>query len=483
MKTAIGHARKIYENCRSKNPTAAILMTILAATAILSLLMAIITYGHSFENMLYSYRDSYWDDFFDSIYFSYEDPYTVSKVLYPPLITIAYSALADFLIPRVQGYTPYDPNWTDHRDLYSNVLRDSPIGATTYILLTVVAVAALIILSVRILRSKGYGLNPWIIAVLIAASYPFVFAVDRGNSIIYAAVLSLFFVYGYKSPNGRIRFASYLCIALAASIKVYPAVLLVLLIRERRWKDFAVSATMVLVLLTVPFVFTDGTPLILLDTMLNHAHTTAGSNGLVNINDWINLIFGPFVSDGTEKAISFGITALFEFFLLWRIVFDTRLREWEMLLLASSMFIFGPGVGAAYLLTFAAIPLLWFISDKGESRKCTVLLAVGFAVVFCLFPWFDGLRHLQTSVRATVLLLMTLFVASGGPRIMEKTLDRRRDASECKGSAGNHAERSCNTRLSAAAFLMPSHAFGRLSHEIMARTAMSARDLRNGSGG
>ncbi len=103
MKDLLGRARKLYESCRNSNPTAAILTIILAATAILSIVMAIMTYGHSFENMLYSHRDSYWDDFFDSVCFSYEDPYTVSKVLYPPLITIIYSALADFLIPRVQG--------------------------------------------------------------------------------------------------------------------------------------------------------------------------------------------------------------------------------------------------------------------------------------------------------------------------------------------------------------------------------------------
>ncbi len=310
------------------------------------------------------------------------------------------------------------------------MIRDSAIGTATYILLTAVAVAALMVLTVKILKSRGYDLNPWIIAVLTAASFPFVFAIDRGNSIIYAAVLSLFFAYGYKSPDSRVRFASYLSITLAVSIKAYPAVLLVLLMRERRWKDFAVGAVMSLILLTVPFVFTDGTPLILLDTIFDHTSNVAGSNGLVNIGDWTDLIFGPFVSESAEKAISLGATALFELLLLWRIIFDTRLKEWEVFLLASSMFIFGPGVGAAYLLTFTIIPLIWFISDRKEDRKYAILIAVGFAIVFCLFPWFDGLRHFQTSARATVLLLMTLFVALGGPRTAERIIARLRSPAE-----------------------------------------------------
>lgn len=405
-----GSIRKTYARWCAESHVAAWVTAALLVMALVSVILGIATLGYTFENMLFVGRDSYWDDFFDSVYFSYEDPYTVAKVLYPPLITVIYALIADYLIPRVGGYTPFDPDYEHHIDLYSNVLRDSDLGAAIYLSFTAVGLVLLYILIWKFLKSRNFKLNIWLFALLAIVSYPIVFTVDRGNCILFTALFCLYFVYGYESENKAFRWTAYIALALAIAIKVYPVFFLALFFRNRNWKGFFSIVALSVFLLLFPFVFTDGTPSMLLDTMMSHSSNSAGSNGVINIQDWVYFLIGKFVSDGTVSAVSMVVVIAFELLALYIVATRKEMKEWEVMMLVTSMLVFGPGVGAAYLLDYALIPLLYFVTEERELDRRTLFCAFCFVAALCLNPWFDAYHNVLASLKAIPLLLMTIMI-------------------------------------------------------------------------
>ena len=61
------------------------------------------------------------------------------------------------------------------------------------------------------------------------------FMIDRANVLCLVVALSALFVAGYRSENALIRHLSYVCLGLAAAIKLYPVVLGLLVLREKKW--------------------------------------------------------------------------------------------------------------------------------------------------------------------------------------------------------------------------------------------------------
>lgn len=61
-------------------------------------------------------------------------------------------------------------------------------------------------------------------------------AVDRGNIILLAAGLSLFFVMYHRSKRAWVRELALVALAVAAGLKIYPAFLGVMLLRNRDFK-------------------------------------------------------------------------------------------------------------------------------------------------------------------------------------------------------------------------------------------------------
>jgi hypothetical protein len=68
-------------------------------------------------------------------------------------------------------------------------------------------------------------------------SYPFLFAFDRGNLEFYLMISSGSFLIFYNSRQEQLRQLSCIALAFAISLKVYPASLLLLLLKDRRFLD------------------------------------------------------------------------------------------------------------------------------------------------------------------------------------------------------------------------------------------------------
>ena len=88
----------------------------------------------------------------------------------------------------------------------------------------------------RMLSSAEKG-KRLLLAAACSLCAPTLYAFERGNIILLAAVLCLFFLLGYESPRPIVREAAFAALAVAAALKIYPALLGLLLLRQRRFSE------------------------------------------------------------------------------------------------------------------------------------------------------------------------------------------------------------------------------------------------------
>ena len=84
------------------------------------------------------------------------------------------------------------------------------------------------------------------------------FSFERGNLIFLSAIFTLFYLVNYNSSNKVLKEAAFICLALAAALKVYPALFGILLIYERRYKEAFRVIIYGIVSSFLPFLFFHG---------------------------------------------------------------------------------------------------------------------------------------------------------------------------------------------------------------------------------
>jgi hypothetical protein len=68
-------------------------------------------------------------------------------------------------------------------------------------------------------------------------SYPFLFTIDRANAELYTFLFLCGFAYFYNSLNHYKSLFALICLSLAIAMKPFPAIFLVLLASEKKWKN------------------------------------------------------------------------------------------------------------------------------------------------------------------------------------------------------------------------------------------------------
>ena len=94
--------------------------------------------------------------------------------------------------------------------------------------------------------------NKWL-SYLFLFSIPFMFLVERGNILILSFVGSLAFFVLKDSEKWWVRDIGYLCLAIAAAIKIYPAVFGFVLLREHKYKEACRLAFYGVMVFIIPF--------------------------------------------------------------------------------------------------------------------------------------------------------------------------------------------------------------------------------------
>lgn len=93
---------------------------------------------------------------------------------------------------------------------------------------------------------------------VILFSSVMLFSIERGNIIIFCAALICYFLAFKNSEDNKLRLFSLLCLCVVSVIKIYPAVLGLYLLAEKRYKDILRCIAISIFLIFTPFFFFKG---------------------------------------------------------------------------------------------------------------------------------------------------------------------------------------------------------------------------------
>lgn len=124
-----------------------------------------------------------------------------------------------------------------------------------------IAFIALCVLFYWIILSKAFPQQKKMKLLLFSATFlsmPMLWALERGNVLIASVLCVISFILLKDHENKKIRELGFVLLAVATAIKIYPALFILLLLFEKRYKELIRTAIYIFVLLILPFVFYDG---------------------------------------------------------------------------------------------------------------------------------------------------------------------------------------------------------------------------------
>ena len=215
---------------------------------------------------------------------------------------------------------------------------------------------------------KGEEIGKKLLAFSIIVSGPYIFALERGNIIVLSFALTLIFVALYKSEKKYLRIVAYICLAVAASIKIYPALFGLLMIKKSRIKEIVFTVALGIITFIMPFFAFEG-----IKSVKDFLHGIRCANilqgkqgtGLNYSLDNLTKIIENITKTNLEKYSGVILACAICFCLI--IIFCCR-HEWQRSFGVVLLIMWVPKLSYTYMLLFFSIPLIQFLNENGEKR-------------------------------------------------------------------------------------------------------------------
>lgn len=331
--------------------------------------------GIPFYNVLFADGNDTFMDFFNSLAHStYADPYK-NGVIYPPLNYLYLHFLA-ILLPR------------EILNLDAFAIRMSQIGLFVFFIFTFFSLGGTLYVIYR--NKAGTEFEKVFFTCLCLFSSGFLYQIVRANVIILSLLFLMCFIFGKDSKNRTIRELALICLAIAAAIKIYPALFGLILIKEKRYSEGLRAAIYGVIVFFVPFFFTGGLIhgfSLMISNLRNLSESTSGLGFgySVNIGNTIKLVLAYMGINPSVSHLTAGIASnsllvldLFSFFFLK--------ESWKVCGLLASLMILYPSTSYQYTLIFMIIPLMFFLDKGGKAKPVDYIYAALF--LFMLAPIF-----------------------------------------------------------------------------------------------
>lgn len=329
-------------------------------------------------------------DFFHSIeYMRGRMPYGQFDTLYPPLANLFFYVLY-LLVPKTQSAT-----WTESYISSLNMRgteRDLRLQQATmmlFVVFVIVVVLGIVSMTERLTRSCGGRKK--LLAFCAVFSYGVLYGLERGNILLLCWPLMVFFVLYRNSQNPILRELACLALAVVAGLKLYPAFLGILLLKDKNYIAAIRTVIYGIVCFIFPlFFFNEGLYGLTLWIRVLFAFSEN------NVNPWVgngfpNIIqsVGRLIDHFTGTRLAFGNYAIWGFMMAALLLICAMFMdcEWKCvtsIVLAILMF----QSQYDYVFCLFLIPLLLFFAQEKNLRRDNVLpyaLLVLFTIPLPLF--------------------------------------------------------------------------------------------------
>ena len=439
-----------------------------ATVACLAVLLAIflVSRGELVHQFFFHAPSDTGMDFFHSIeYVKGRMPYGLFGTLYPPLANLLFYVLYRF-VPESQS-----EKWAQSLQSSTNMkgseqdLRLQQATMLLFIFFVVLVVLGMIAMAER--ATRGCDGRRDLLMLCIVFSYGVLCGLERGNILLLCWPLMVFFVLYRNSQNPILRELACLALAVAAGLKLYPAFLGVLLLKDKNYIAAIRTVIYGIVCFIFPlFFFNEGLYGLTLWIRVLFAFSEN------NVNPWVgngfpNIIqsVGRLIDHFTGTRLAFGNYAIWGFMMAALLLICAMFMdcEWKCvtsIVLAILMF----QSQYDYVFCLFLIPLLLFFAQEKNLRRDNVLpyaLLVLFTIplplfradtpkplftvrnslyhaamivlaVWCFAEAVRGLRHRTATgkraavsrrqMRATVVLAAVVVVAGvGGQQLWQRT--------------------------------------------------------------
>lgn len=320
-------------------------------------------------------------DFFNSVqYTKGGDPYFSYGTLYPPLANLYFYGMYNLMPVGVREMIP--DTFTDilfQRASYVDI-RVHQSGLFLFIMFVVITMILLFCMIQRILKDVEHT-N--LIALGCCFSIVVVFSLERGNIILLALLFTLFFLKFHEDPNPVYRELSYIALAIAAGLKLYPALFGVLLIGEKKIWPGIRTVIYGMAAFFLPFFAFGGIPALFKFISIFRKFSSGGSvylsgYGVRNVVKVIlyiikciseNIAFGTAVSldeySGVLRTAQLASYVLMIVFLGFALI---EKRYWNKLLLIGLAIVSGQD-SDVYTGVFLLIPLIFLFAEEHSFNR------------------------------------------------------------------------------------------------------------------
>lgn len=240
-----------------------------------------------------------------------------------------------------------------------------------------------------------------ILSIALMMTGPFIYWISSGNLCIISLVCCYFYLLEYDDERRWIRIISYISLAIAVGLSLYPIIFGVLTV-EKRKKEFVYLAVFSFLIFFMPYLKYGGVQTLgSLKALVFGTYSVQHENKLdYGLYHMMNLV---------SKALIGKDISMFVVFFLGIVLFVVLLRlgqeKWKKIF-ACSLFIIMFSQPCAYSnVLFMYLPLLFFLED--DKRKCgDGIYLLSFIVLF--IPYFTVSRtfNQSTSFYCTVFTML-----------------------------------------------------------------------------
>lgn len=368
----------------------------------------------------FSYSDTGMD-FFNSVhYLQQNNPYGQYNTIYPPLANLIFKGIYH-LVPERQK-----SRWTVG-GFGSNIFmrrsdKDYRAWMPTELLFLFFICGVSLLTYIVIVNYDGFRLKG-LFALTFIFSYAYVFAVERGNIIILSMMAALFFAAFYDSPKRWVREIALLSLAISANLKLYPALIGILLLYDRRWKEAVRAVIYGILLFVLPcLVFENGLKNI--PICLNQIRGFAGAVVANNNGTSFDKIFVSIINviercTNTElsKELYYRMAQKSNYTVLLLCVISGVIlpKKWQKVLgctlgmiLFSNQNIYGT--------VFLILPAIVFFHEEQAFTRSNIVPFIGFATCIACLPIFnsvgDGFSFISFRLQIGLLILLVYVVVA-----------------------------------------------------------------------
>lgn len=396
---------------------------ILSAIGLLATIVCLyLSHGDLFSNIFFKDSLDTGMDFFHSIeYTRGRLPYEKFSTLYPPLANLFFYAL--FLLVPSWQFEQW-PDTFSEGVAARGTITDMRIWQPTLFIFIIFIMTAVLCLFI-ILRKLTRQLETQNLIVLsFIYSCGILYALERGNIIIISLICCLFFSAYMQCKNKVICEIALIMLAIAAGLKIYPAIWGMLLIYRKLYKHALRAVLYGLALFFIPFLAFrekfDGIHIFLktlfkfnesgnisasgfsFDKILNSFFLVCNKLFHIPLND------GIILSVGTVCNILITIIVLICGFLLKKF--------WQQALACCLAMILIQTQGT-YAAAFFMIPLILMIVEERELSSKNIIPFVALALTQIMLPIWDGesnfipLNSLRFQISTIILLIYILVIS------------------------------------------------------------------------